>query len=87
MIKSIPSCPLFLCVLPSVQFQTSVEHRGAIQIGAHAGGGGRGVGHFGGVCVRDEDLVGPRGQAQNLGGDLDHFGVEALAHLDAAVAQ
>ncbi len=60
-----------------------VLRRAAVQVGAAAGGGGAGVGHLAGVAGGDQH-AGQR-HAQLVGHDLRHLGVQALAHLGAAV--
>ena len=78
-----PSLPAGHDVQPRADLVAGVLDRAAVQVGAGAGRGGRGVGH----------LVGPgRGQpheaqrhAERGRRDLDHLGVQALAHLGAAV--
>ena len=62
------------------------ELRGAaVEVGAGRGGGGRGIGHPGRVA-RTHAHARQR-QAQRLGDDLRDLGVQALAHLGAAVVQ
>ena len=56
----------------------------AVEVAARRGGGGRGVGHAGGVGGRQAHVA--HRQAELGGDDLAHLGVEALAHLGAAVA-
>ena len=60
-----------------------VLDRAAVEVGAGAGRGGRGVGHLVGAGRREPDLL--QRQPERGRGDLEHLGVQALAHLGAAV--
>ena len=55
----------------------------AVEIAGCGGCGRGGVGHSVGCCFADEDVG--EGHAEGLGGDHGHLGVQALAHLCAAV--
>ena len=60
-----------------------VLDRAAVEVGAGAGRGGRGVGHLVGAGRGEADPLDR--QSERGGGDLQHLGVQALAHLGAAV--
>ena len=67
----------------AAHFLRGVLRGAAIQVGATAGGGGAGIGHFAGVAGGDLHLR--QRHAQLVGHDLCHFGVQSLAHFGAAV--
>ena len=60
-----------------------VLDRAAVEVGAGAGRRGRGVGHLVGAGGREPHAF--EGYAEGGRGDLEHLGVQALAHLGAAV--
>ena len=60
-----------------------VLDRAAVEVGARARGRGRGVGHLVGARRRQPHPL--QRHAERGGGDLEHLGVQALAHLGAAV--
>ena len=60
-------------------------HRHPVEVGPGAGRGGRGVGHLVSGGLHDVDLV--VGDAEGVGGHLDHLGVQPLPHLSPTVGQ
>ena len=68
---------------PLLDLVAGVLDRAAVEVRAGAGGGGGGVRHLVGAGRRQPDLL--QRDAERGRGDLDHLGVQALAHLGAAV--
>ena len=68
---------------PGHDLVAGVLDRAAVEVGAGAGRGGRGVGHLVGAGRRQPDPL--QRQPQSGGRHLQHLGVQPLAHLGAAV--
>ncbi len=67
-----------------VKLLAGVEDGVPVEIARSGSGSRRGIGHGVGGCFGDEDVG--EGDVKGLGGDNRHFGVEALAHLAAAMS-